>query len=260
MNTSVLNPAEIKTASIRPTAERVARILSKDKPTHAERIELARTLWIVHHHDTKGRNSKLAGLDSISTCTLYNDFCRECQKDPALICSHCYAATQQKCHTALAEHNLINAAILQNVLFTRAELRAVNISTTFARIESFGEVANVTQARNYIRLIKANPTVHFGIWTKRLLIWAEAIQYEQGKPHNCTLVISSPRINAEAVSTPLYEKFVDHVFTVYDRAAVKSGIDINCGGKRCTDCIKARRGCYYRTTERNPREIREQIK
>lgn len=257
---SILATENIYTESLKPVAARVLAILQKDKITRFERMELIHYIWIVHHHSTTDHNSKLDGLDSISTNTLHNDFCNQCRRDPAFICSKCYAGRDLKCYKATSDHNLINAAILQNILFTRHELVAVNVTAANARIESFGEVENVTQARNYTRLIRATPQTRWGIWTKRPGIWAEAFEAEGGKPRNCTFILSSPRIDTPAEPAPSIADLVDHTFTVYSRASVDAGTEINCGGRRCLDCIKARKGCYYRTNSRNPYEIREMIK
>ncbi|MBR2100869.1 MAG: hypothetical protein IJ927_06110, partial [Eubacterium sp.] len=71
---------------------------------------------------------------------------------------------------------------LNKRLLTPKEAKAVEITTQLGRIESFGDVASVTQARNYIRIIKAHPRTRFGIWSKNWGIWLVAFKKEGGKP------------------------------------------------------------------------------
>ncbi len=227
-----------------------------------KRIQWARLvalLYIVHHHNTKDSKSKLAGLDSVSTCCLDNPLCAALRKIQGSICAKCYAATQQARQAELTERNIINGLILRNFLIPRKYLALLpfNPLADFIRIESFGDVANITQARNYARLMKAHRGRHFGVWSKHWGIWSIAFAAEGGKPKNCSFVYSSLYIDTPAEVFPE----VDHTFTVFTREAItRDGIEINCGGKSCAECIRARRGCYYKPSARNPIEIREQLK
>lgn len=248
------------------TARIAEKILAKpqEKRTRADEKALVKCLWIVHHKNTTDRKSKLAGIDSISTCALDNELCAKLRLLPDCICSHCYAATQQKQHTGLAEHNILNGIILRNHLFSVSSLRFLPINTLFARIESFGDVSTVTQARNYIRIIRAFNAVHFGVWTKHPGIWYKAVQEEGKRPHNMSFVVSSPlvnvRMNLELINRLFPALQIDHVFTVYDKKAIASGQKINCGGLSCMDCIRARKGCYYKASARNSVFVAEELK
>lgn len=203
---------------------------------------LASALWIVNH-----MANKLEGICSISTSVHDNCFCQRWRKVKDCICAHCYAHTQQLRHTGLKEHNILNGIILRNVLLPIAALKRLSIVFPYLRIESFGDVANVTQARNYIRIIKAFPEKRCAIWSKNLAIWAEAFKAE-GKPKNTTFIASSPYMNKPIAETILESfPFIDHIFTVYDKKYAKEhNIIINCGGRKCMECIKAKINCYYR--------------
>ena len=240
-------------------AETAAAILDKpeEKRTPADIAQLVSLLWIVHHHDSPGNNSKLAGIDSISTSALDNPICKartQCE-NANCICSHCYAITQQKRDTALNEHNIINGIILRNHLFTVDALIYAPIYTQFARIESFGDVATETQARNYLRLMKAHPQQNFGVWTKNPRIWANAIKTE-GKPENVIFTLSSPLINHPTEPADDLKTLFDHVFTVYNKTASAC---ITCR-KKCRDCILSKTGCYFKASETNPKHVSKALK
>ena len=53
--------------------------------------------------------------------------------------------------------------------------RSITINAPILRL------ANVTQARNYIRIIATHPGTQFGVWTKNLAIWNEALELEVTK-------------------------------------------------------------------------------
>lgn len=211
--------------------------------TGSAAASLVACLWIVHHNARK-----LEGIDSISSSVFDNCFCKAWRKVKDCICAHCYAYNQQARQGGLREHNTLNGLILRNVLIPVAAFRRLPIFSEYIRIESFGDVANVIQARNYIRIIKAFPGKRCAAWSKNLAIWDKALKAEGGKPANLTFVASSPYMN-KPVSADVLAKydFIDHVFTVYEKAyAIKNNIVINCGGKKCMTCILEKTGCYFR--------------
>ena len=220
-------------------------------------VFLASCLWIVEHKSTPTNHSKLDGLKSLSTCCLDNKFCQFHMQNSNTICSKCYASTQQRRQHGLTDHNLINGVILRNILLTIESLQTLPLwNEKFFRIESFGDVENNTQARNYVRLCKAFPQTQFAVWTKNPRIWEIAFDTE-GRPENLSFVVSSLYVNETWHSYDSIADEVDHVFTVYDSETAKV-VDINCGGRACLhDCIKNCKGCYYRNTEM---QIREQLK
>ena len=215
---------------------------AKETVTGSNAATLVSALWIVNH-----MSNKLEGICSISSSVHDNCFCQRWRKIKDCICAHCYAHTQQLRHTGLKEHNILNGLILRNVLIPVAAWKKLIIVFPYLRIESFGDVANVIQARNYIRIIKAFPCKRCAIWSKNLAIWAEAFK-EEGKPKNTTFVASSPYMNIPIAETILENfPFIDHIFTVYEKKYAKEhNIIINCGGRKCMECIKAKTGCYYR--------------
>jgi len=219
-------------------------ILTKAKLTKNDFITLVRNIWIVNH-----MSLKLEGICSISTSVHDNCFCKAFRKIADCICKYCYAYNQQCRHTGLKEHNILNGFILRNVLIPVQAFKALVFVFPYLRIESFGDCANVIQARNYLRIIKAFPKMRCAIWSKNLAIWEQAIN-EEGKPKNCTFVYSSPKLNEQAKIDREKYWFVDHVFTVFTKEYIKANnITINCGGRKCMECIKRKINCYFRNTE-----------
>ena len=224
-------------------------ILSKctNKLQLAEYYVLVSCLWIVNH-----LSNKLEGISSISSSVHDNKLCKAWRKLKGCICAHCYAHNQQSYQTGLKEHNIINGMILRNILIPVKAFKALVILFPYLRIESFGDVENTIQARNYIRIIKAHKDKRCVIFSKNLNIWAQTFEIE-GKPINTTFVASSPYLN-----TPIPEEitnkypFIDHVFTVYTEEYIKAhNVNINCGGKKCMRCIIEKKNCFFKVSKRN---------
>lgn len=244
--------------SIHVQLETIAPLLVKaynEGLTENEYIAIAQTLYVVTHKSRKNNASKLDGLKSLSTSCLCNRFCTARMNNPASICRHCYSATQQSRQAGLRDHNILNGVILRNVLIPSNIFRLVfNLyNDKFFRVESFGDVENVTQARNYIHIMQSFPECTFAVWTKNPYVWKKAFDIE-GKPTNCVFVLSSNYVNEVAFIPKELAPYVDHVFTVYDKTAAQT-VNINCGGRRCMDCIRAGKGCYYKGTEFYIREL-----
>ena len=222
----------------------IAFFAKQKKTTKDFELLASKCIWIVYH-----KTLKLAGIASISTSVLDNCFCRARMKIKDCICKYCYAANQQSYQTGLKEHNILNGFILRNVLIPVSCWKKLTILFPYLRIESFGDVENLTQARNYIRIIKANPEKRCAIWSKNIMIWKQAFELE-GKPRNTTYIHSSSKLNCQENMTSY--SFVDHVFTVFTKKYAKEhNITINCGGKKCMECILAKKNCYFRLSAKN---------
>lgn len=221
---------------------------------------LIESLHIVHHISTKGRKSKLNGINSLSTCCIDNCFCLDRMQCDDSVCKKCYANTQQKQQLALQDNNTINGVILRNILipakYWKKYLNPADISKYF-RFESFGDVANKTQALNYIEFCKAFPHVHFAAWTKNTGIWYFAFQ-DAGKPKNLAYIVSSNKVNKPESWRLESDKNINHIFTVYDKNYIaENNTCINCGGRSCMECIRKHKACYFTDTET---VINEQLK
>lgn len=185
-------------------------------------------------------SGKMKGVRSIGTSCADNPFCIQRRKDGLSVCSKCYADTYMKMRHALKEHLADNANILTEKLLTGRDIPVTN--DLIYRFESFGDLQNATQLRNYVIIAENNEHTHFALWTKNIWFLDEVFN-EQGiaKPKNLKIIVSSPLLN-----TPLEldrEKYwmVDHVFTVYDKQFIKNNnVEINCGSNSCLACKQ----CY----------------
>ena len=186
---------------------------------------------------------KMQKVRAISTYAGDNPSCLALMKCSDNVCSHCYAykqvesgvyPNQRKC----LERN--GKALSSKLLKIVPNLSKLKYHEIF-RFESHGDVINVTNARNYIRIAKANPDTRFAAWTKRPLIWKVALEKEGGKPDNLNLVYSSPQLNKSVTNIREKFPFFDVVFTVYEKGA-DTGIDFpcSCGPESCNKC----RFCY----------------
>ena len=215
-----------------------------EKLTTLQYEKLVSCLWVVNH-----MANKLEGICSISSSVHDNCFCKARQAIKDCICKYCYAFNQQSYQTGLKEHNILNGIILRNILIPISVFKKLIFVFPYIRIESFGDVQNVIQARNYIRIIKANSNKRCAVWSKNIEVWSKAFEIE-GKPKNTTFVFSSSFLNVVAKIDKEKYSFVDHVFTVFTKEyAKKHNIIINCGGRKCMECILKKINCYYRNTE-----------
>ena len=210
------------------------------------------------HYTTK-HTGKMKGVISVSTDINSNPFCQARQKVAGSICKMCYAEAmmddEKGMYRRVNEAFKRNSEILCSRLLTDAEIPAVDPAKfPLWRIQSFGDIANVTEALNYLKMARKNPRVKFAFWTKNIGILAKAVKVA-GKPTNMQVVFSSSFVNEETDASK-YE-FVDKVFSVYDDEHIAKGVDINCGARSCFRC----RRCY----EPNPKgvkvmQVRERLK
>lgn len=209
-------------------------------------------LRLVQAVNVSEMTGKLQGFYSVSTSVLMNPICQQRAKDPNSICHGCYAATNVQAYSQLTQALETNHRILNDFLISEDSWKALNWPTTngYARVESFGDVASVTCARNYIRILRSHSHLKFGVWTKNDTLWIRAFVLEGGKPENMKFIVSSPYVNVPVEIPEELLPYVDHRFTVYtEEYAEANGIVINCGGKKCMTCMH----CY----ENGPFDIAE---
>lgn len=190
-------------------------------------------------HFTTNHTGKMQGIFSLSTSCKHNAQCMKNAQIAGSICSHCFAVAQMKRYGANFERPFVaNLEILTSRILSPEEIPYTNCE--LFRFEAFGDLANITQAVNYIHIAKLNPQTKFALWTKNPRILRDAIKIA-GKPDNLSLVLSSLFINKPA-SAKGYESIFDKIFTVYDKTGQKE-VNINCGARDCFKCRK----CYTRT-------------
>lgn len=205
------------------------------------------TLEIYISYDMTG---KLENVPSISTSNLFNLNCHYLKKIKGCICEHCFADGQQKQYYFSMLHCLRNLELMCCNMYAYIPF----INGTIARIESFGDLLNVKQARAYVEIIEKNKHCFFGWWTKHPLIIEKALNEKgynkaTGKPENCGCILSSIMLNVATISRYW---FIDKVFTVYDNETIlKNNISINCGTKNCITC----QICYTKNNVFNVNEV-----
>lgn len=206
------------------------------------------------HVTNHSKGTKMDGFQSIGTTSLCNPICQKRKEQCGGVCAHCYADALCKFRGSLNKNLTENFRNLSARLLTPKEAKAVPVTSAYARIESFGDVATVTQARNYIRIIRAHRHIRFGIWSKNDGIWHAAFKAE-GKPRNCTYVHSSMDLNRVDEIKPWMRRYTDHVFTVWDKQAYDQRFRddkvTECAGIRCMTCLKCyRKGTSFEINER----------
>ena len=202
-------------------------------------------------------SGKMHGIPSISTSVLENPICQKRREQKDSICSKCFAASTAKRYGSLAKNLSSNLELfIREVLPLDVLPRFIPELANIVRFESFGDLANVNQAINYLNIARVNPGVRFALWTKNIGFLAKAVEIV-GKPENIRIIYSSPIVNQaiDAETTKRAFPCVDAVFTVYDKKYIaENNTEINCGAKSCITC----RNCYDRPDFYS--DIREQLK
>ncbi len=131
------------------------------------------------------------------------------------------------------------------------------------RLESFGDIANIEQATNYIRICaaiteyakKRNYSVSIAWWTKNIDLLLKAwtacddVTREKAAANLCILVssvfINVPESRKATAHIESVLGFAVKVFTVFDseKTANAAGYEINCGARSCSTCGR----CYRKT-------------
>lgn len=197
-------------------------------------------------HFTRKHTGKMSGMISLSTSVKDNPICKARAAVPGSICSHCYAAKQMEYYPGMRAAMKRNLDILSTTIIDSwPEIDPGKYP--YFRIESFGDLMNVTQAINYINLAASNPDIKFAWWTKNPQFIAQAIAAGHKIPKNLVIVQSSCFVNhADAAA---YD-FINHVFTVYDKGHA-GDVNINCGARNCKTCGR----CYSKRTGKNVNEL-----
>lgn len=194
-------------------------------------------------HVSDNMSGKMDGIPSISTSCMCNPICLARMRNGNSICSKCFAVGTIKQYTSLGKALASNFELLNSSILDLDLLPRFKSSVEIVRIESFGDVASVTQAINYANICKVNPHVTFAWWSKNMSIVQKAFDIV-GKPDNVIMVESAPIMDAEIEPS---QPCVDKTFTVY----TKESDNINCGKRSCMKC----RRCYRKDTEKSVKEL-----
>lgn len=179
----------------------------------------------------------MEGMQSISTSCLCNKLCEIRKSNEKTICNKCFADSQLKYHTNNQPIFEYNTKVLTESVIPEMYLPTIN--ACYFRFESFGDLNNSNQVKNYFNICKKNPDTNFAIWTKNPWFIAEAIKDGYEKPSNLNIIFSSLFLNQVNEAVAKYYSFIDKVFTVYDKEHAEN-VEINCGSRKCMDCKR----CY----------------
>ena len=188
------------------------------------------------------------GIVSISTSPLLNPYCKarreKAEKEGVdCICLRCFSIAgleyKQNNQPKLAR----NTELLTTVKLEQSEIPLVDSASGYLRFESFGDLINTTQVKNYFNIALKNSHLKAALWTKNPGIIRKAIKEGAIKPANLTIVYSSPIVGTPAAYESILRlfPFIDKVFTVYTKKqSADLNIDINCGARSCATCGR----CY----------------
>ena len=229
--------------------ERLARVEDNPDDIATWRAMLKDALC-TNHED------KMEGMISLSTSCLIACGDNKMRDSKDLICSVCFSVNLQLMKMTTRDKLIRNTLLLAFYdIPEEAFTGLLKDDIEIFRLESFGDLMNSVQFGNYLKLVRANPTVTFAEWTKKPWIMAHTFKTEN-KPENLIVIISAPRLNDTMTIDKVKSDwpFADKVFTVYTKDYItENGVEINCGARKCFTC----RLCY----EHNDiHELREQVK
>lgn len=191
------------------------------------------------YHDS----GKIEGITSLDSSALSCEFCKtmreNAQHNSAIVCGDCYAAALARFRVNMEQRHRLNQDILSDTLFEIDELANIPFNTIYNRFNSDGDIENTIQARNYLRIAKANSNKHFALWFKNLPAVKAARELE-GKPENVIFIYSSCMIGFSSERIMEMFPWIDYVFTVYPdhdstNKAIAAGA-CECNGRKCFDC------------------------
>lgn len=197
-------------------------------------------------------NDKMEGMSSLSTCPTDNEHCKKQAQIENSICSHCFSMTMNKRFANLRNKLHRNTELLTTEVIPTEEMPILN--RAYFRFESFGDLINTIQVKNYFNLCKANPDTRFALWTKHPEIIALLLKTGEKKPKNLNIIYSSYMLNDRNDVIMNKYSFIDKVFTVYTSEYIKeNSVKINCGANYCLGCLK----CYKKNSVKH---ISEKLK
>lgn len=194
---------------------------------------------IIYDHIVFDHDAKMHGIISLSTYVGNNTFClARCKNCNNAICKYCYANSLTKQRYYLKMKLIRIMAILTTVELCPADIPVIDNSIyPFFRFESFGDIENTLQFKNYNLIAACNENVNFTIWTKNPGIIQACINAGLQLADNLVIGLSSLYLNTPELSKAQKYSFIRFLFTVYDDEYIKKhNVVINCGAKHCLSC------------------------
>ena len=229
----------------------------KQKIRNTENLTIAEMQEYILYSITT-HSGKMEGIPSISTACTNNPYCAARANNPSLICYYCYA--MQYCDYRKSLKDKLEHNTIFYTCYDIPEKAVPLINALYFRFESFGDLKNVQQFKNYCTIAKVNG-FHAALWTKNCFIIAKAIREGVKIPDNMKIINSLSRIN-QTLTKDVYRQrknkysFINSLFAVYDPGYIQENkVNINCGGKSCRDCGYK---CYLKSDRTTL--IREKLK
>lgn len=194
---------------------------------------------IIYDHICFNHDAKMQGVISLSSYVGNNTFCiARCKNCENAICKYCYAASLTGQRFYLKMKLIRIMAIFTNVELCRDDIPVINSELyPYFRFESFGDLNNKLQFKNYNLMAAVNPSVNFTIWTKNPGIIQACINAGLQLANNLVIGLSSLYLNTPEMEKARKYPFIRFLFTVYDDDYIKEhNIVINCGAKHCLSC------------------------
>lgn len=193
---------------------------------------------------------KMLDVWAFSTLSLVNPLCLARMRNEKLVCHHCYV--KKSLYICAVLNFVQNAFLLMNYELPIDWIPVLNPKNKekhpIIRIESFGDLFNVVQVKNYLRIVYSNPDFHFGMWTKNPNYLKQGID-EIGKPENLSTVFSMSVVDKMDESNK-FDSYFDHKFIVVNSQELKDKYLTNsayypckCGRHSCINC----QNCYKRS-------------
>ena len=199
---------------------------------------------IIYDHICFNHDAKMQGIISLSTYVGHNKYClARCNNCDNAICKYCYAASLTGQRFYLKMKLIRIMAIFINVELSKSDIPVINSELyPFFRFESFGDLNNKLQFKNYNLFASVNSAVNMTIWTKNPGIIQACIDDGLQLSNNLVIGLSSLYLNKPEIDKANKYSFIRFLFTVYDDDYIKAhDIKINCGAKHCVSC-----GIWYK--------------
>jgi len=199
---------------------------------------------------------KLQGIRSISSSPVDNPFCLHMSKNPNTICSKCYSIKmiesgyRSRCRPAWQKMG----ELLADQILEKSEIKPC-INTNCIRFNSHGEILNMNHLINLFTISEVNSHAICALFTKRSDLLRQ-LDNSLLTPGNLIIVYSNPLIDSPLAVEEVDKKGFRYskIFNVFTKEyAMNKGISINCGGKKCKDCMV----CY---SQNNINVINELVK
>lgn len=194
---------------------------------------------IIFDHICFNHDAKMHGVISMSTYVGNNIFCQaRCNNCDNAICKYCYAASLTNQRYFLKMKLIRIMAIFTSVELCRDDIPVIPENEyKYFRFESFGDLNNKLQFKNYNLMAAVNPDINFTIWTKNPGIIQACINDGLQLSNNLVIGLSSLYLNKPEIDKANKYSFIRFLFTVYDDDFIKAhDVVINCGAKHCLSC------------------------